>query len=78
MFNVVKVTELVFHRYVVGAGTSVPNVKNTDLKIKSFVFEQMDTKVFSTNPAHFFEHKLGEERDHVSSLLKLVIKNNCT
>ena len=73
VFNIVRVTELVFHRHVVGAGTSVPNEKNTDLKIQSIVFEQMGTKVFSTNPAHFFDHKLGEERDHTSSLLKLVI-----
>ena len=33
VFNVVRVTESVFHRHVVGAGTSVPNEKNTDLKI---------------------------------------------
>ena len=69
MFNVVRVTESVFHRHVVGACTSVPNEKNTDLKIQSIVFEQMGTQVFSTNPAHFFDHKLGEERDHTSSLL---------
>ena len=29
--------------------------------------------MFSTNPAHFFDHKLGEERDYTSSMLKLVI-----
>ena len=73
VFNVVKVTESVFCRHVMGAGTSVRNEKNTDLKIQSIVFEQMGTKVFSTNPANFFDHKLGEERDHTSSLLKLVI-----
>ena len=73
VFNVVRVTESVFCRHVVGAGTSVPNEKNTDLKIQSIVFEQMGTKVFSTNPAHFLDHKLGEERDHTSSLLRLVI-----
>ena len=73
MFSVVRVTESVFHRHVVGAGTSVPNEKNTDLKIQNTVFEQMGTKVFSTSPTHFFDHKLGEERGHTSSLLKLVI-----
>ena len=73
VFNVVRVTESVFHRHVVGAGTSVPNEKNTDLKIQSTVFEQMGTKVFSTNHAHFFDHKLGEERNHTSSLLELAI-----
>ena len=64
-----QVIESVFHRHVVGAGTNVPNEKNTDLKIQSTVFEQMSIKVFSTNPAHLFDHKLGEERDHTSSLL---------
>ena len=73
VFNVVSITKSVFHRHVVGVGTSVPNEKNTDLKIQSTVFEQMRIKMFSTNPAHFFDHKLGEERDHTSSLLKLVI-----
>ena len=72
VFNVVRVTESAFCRHVLGAGTSVPNEKNTDLKIQSIVFEQMSTKMFSTNPAHLFDHKLGEERDY-TSLLKLVI-----
>ena len=61
VFNVIRVTESVFHRHVVGVGTSVPNEKKTDLKIQSIVFEQMGTKVFSTNPAHFFDHRLGEK-----------------
>ena len=69
VFNVVRVTESVFHRHVVGAGTGVPNEKISDLKIQNIVFEQMGTKVFSTNPAHFFDHKLREERHHTSSVV---------
>ena len=42
-FNVVRITASVFHRHVVGTGTSIPNDKNTDLKIQSIVFEQMGT-----------------------------------
>ena len=73
VFNIVRLTESVFCKHVVGAGTSVTNEKNTNLKIQSIIFEQKCTKMFSTNPAHFFDNKLGEERDHTSSLLKLVI-----
>ena len=76
VFNVVRLTESVFYRHVLGAGISVPNEKNTDLKIQNIIFEQMGTKVFSTNPAHSFDHKLEEERDHTSSLLKLVISKS--
>ena len=49
VFNVVRLTESVFCRHVVGAGTSVTNEKNTDLKIQSIIFEQMGTKVFLAN-----------------------------
>ena len=73
VFNIFRVPESLFHRYVVGAGTSVPNGKNTDLKFQIIAFRQMGTKVFFTNPAYFIDHKLVEERDHTSSLLKLVI-----
>ena len=66
VINFVRVTESVFHIHVVGAGTSVPNEKNTDLKIQSIVFKQMGTKVFSTNSAEAGHFKLpASEADNI-------------
>ena len=49
--------------------------KNLYLKIECVVFEQLGPKIFNNVPGHFFEHRLGIECDHVSSLFKIITKN---
>ena len=46
--------------------------KNVDLQIQYSVIEQLRPGVFSNSATHFYEHSLGFESDHLTSLLKIV------
>ena len=52
--------------------------KNLDLKIQYAVFKQLGPSVFTDSLSHYFDHTLGAECDHLSSLLKLVTQKYLT
>ena len=56
-----------------GKLTGVNTEKNLDLKIQSSVAAQLGVNVFDCDPSHFFDHRIGEEIDHLSSLLRKVV-----
>ena len=45
-----------------------------DLKIESAVVQQIGNRVFNNVDGHYFEHEIGQEMDHLSSLLKTVLQ----
>ena len=45
-----------------------------DLKIESAVVQQIGNRVFNNVDGHYFEHEIGQEMDHVSSLLRTVVQ----
>ena len=47
--------------------------KNIDLKMQSAVLARQGIDVFNVLPQHYFDHRIGEETDHLSSLLKRVV-----
>ena len=44
------------------------------LKIETGVVEQLGYTVFNADNAHYFEHHIGQERDHLSSLMRLITR----
>ena len=47
---------------------------NISLKIETAVAEQLGSTVFHTDNTHYFEHHIGQQRDHLSSLMRLVTR----
>ena len=45
-----------------------------DLKIESAVVQQIGNRVFNNVDGHYFEHEIGQEMDHLSSLLRTVVQ----
>ena len=44
-----------------------------DLKIESAVVQQIGNRVFNNVDGHYFEHEIGQEMDHLSSLLRTIV-----
>ena len=72
IIKIVKATEVVFWRRVIGQNVEISAEKNLTLKIQNSVLESIGGTVFA-NSSHFFDHTIGE-RDHLSSLVKVVSK----
>ena len=47
---------------------------NISLKIETAVAEHLGNTVFHADDAHHFEHHIGQKRDHLSSLMRLVTR----
>ena len=71
-WKILKATEVIFRRQVILSKTGIMTEKNVDLQIQYSVLEQLGPGVFSNSATHFYEHSLGFESDHLSSLLKIV------
>ena len=72
VIKIVKATEVVFRRRVVDHGIGISSERNIGLKIQNAVLDIVGTSVFK-HTQHYYEHTVGE-RDHLSSLLKMVTK----
>ena len=72
VIKIVKATEVVFQRRVVDHGIGISSERNIGLKIQNAVLDIVGTSVFK-HTQHYYEHTVGE-RDHLSSLLKMVTK----
>ena len=74
VLKIVKATETIFRSRVVGQNMGKNTEKNLDLEIECAVFTQLGPDIFNNVPGHFFEHRLGIESDHPSSLLRIVAR----
>ena len=78
VLKIVKVAEVIFKKRVLWLDRGVTPEKNLDLKIQYAVFKQLGPSVFTDSLSHYFDHILGAECDHLSSLLKLVTQKYLT
>ena len=69
----VKATEVIFKIRVITCKSWISHEKNIDLKIELAVVEQFGHCLFDDTD-HFFEHHIGQERDHLSSLMGMIVK----
>ena len=72
VLKILKATEVIFRRQVILSKTGIMTEKNVDLQIQYSVLEQLGPGVFSNSATHFYEHSLGFNSDHLTSLLKIV------
>ena len=71
--QIVKATEVIFKRKVITCKSGITHEKIIDLKRESAVVEQFGHGIFDDTD-HFFEHNIGQERDHLSSLMRMIVK----
>ena len=74
VMKLVKATEVIFKRRVISCDSGITMEKNIGLKIESSLVEQFGPDIFNNVDNHFFDHHIGQERDHLTSLLRLVVK----
>ena len=48
--------------------------KMIDLKIESAVVQQMGNGLFNSVDGHYFDHEIGQEMDHLSSLMRTIVQ----
>ena len=73
VLKVLKATEAAFRRKVVETTQQISFDSKLDAKIQGSVLEELGTSPFDGSTGHFFDDKLGQEADHLSSLLKTVV-----
>ena len=73
VLKVLKATEAAFRRKVVETTQQISFDSKLDLKIQSSVLKELWTSPFDDSMGHFFDHKLGQEADHLSLLLRTVV-----
>ena len=73
VLKIIKATEVVFQNRVMHNDKGIVFDKMTELKIHSAVTDQLYPGIFNASDGHYFYHRIGQESDHVSSLLKGVV-----
>ena len=73
VLKVLKATEAAFRRKVVETTQQISFDSKLDLKIQVSILEELGTSPFDGSTGHFFDHKLGQKTDHLSSLLRTVV-----
>ena len=74
LMHIIKSTEVIFREHIVCNECGITTERNINLKIETGVVEQLGYTVFTTDNAHYLEHHIGQERDHLSSLMRLIIR----
>ena len=69
-----KATESIFRQRVIGGKKGINYEKKLDLKIQSAVLDLLGPHVFRDSSEHYFQHSIGTESDHISSLVRLTVK----
>ena len=75
VLKIVKASEVLFKNRVLFTDKQIYE-KNLELKIQYGVLQQLGPDIFARSSAsgHFYDHTIGEECDHLSSLLRFVMK----
>ena len=71
VLRVVKATESIFRQRVIEEQKGINYEKKLDLKIQSAVLDFLGPHVFRDSSEHYFQHSIGAESDHLSSLVRL-------
>ena len=66
VLKIVKATEVIFRRKVIENDIGISKEKHLDQKIQNSVFEHLGFTHFRSSMSHFYDHAVGEERDHLS------------
>ena len=67
-----KAAKVLFKKRVQWQRWGITYERNIDLKIQYAVLKQFGPGIFHESSAHFFQHAIGVESNHLTSLLKLV------
>ena len=70
----IKATEVLFKRRVISCDSGITMEKNIGLKIESAIVEQFVPNIFNNVRNHFFDHEIGQEGDHLTSILRVVVQ----
>ena len=73
VFKIVKAAEREFQVQVAEHQERITFDKNIDLKIQSGVLETLGVDMFIVSSQHYFDYRIGQETDHLSSLLRRVV-----
>ena len=74
VFKIVKAAEREFREHVIECEERITFVKNIDLKMQPAVPARLGIDVFNVSPQHYFDHRIGQKTDHLSSLQQSTFK----
>ena len=74
VLRILKATEVIFKRRVIDTERGITTEKMIDLKIESVVMQQLGSGLFNNADGHYFDHEIGQEMDHLSSLMRTVVQ----
>ena len=74
VMHIIKSTEDIFRECVICSEHGITAERNISLKIETAVAEQLGHIVFHADNAHYFEHHIEQQRDNLSSLMRLVTR----
>ena len=74
VLRMLKATEVIFKRMVIDTERGITTEKMTDLKIESTVIQQLGSGLFNNADGHYFDYEIGQEMDHLSSLMRTVVQ----
>ena len=72
--KIVKAIESIFRKRVLDEQKGINYEKKLDLKIQSAVLDLLGPHVFMDSSEHYFQHSIGAESDHLSSLVRLIVR----
>ena len=74
ILRIIKATEVVFKRRVIDNENGINTEKMLDLKIGAAVLQQLGVGIFTNANGHFFDHEIGQEQDHLLTLMRKMIQ----
>ena len=74
VIKIVKATEAIFRQRVIEEQKGINYEKKLDQKIQSSVLDLLGPHIFRDSSEHYFQHSIGAEGDHLSSLVTLTVK----
>ena len=69
VLKIFKAAEVFFKKRVQWQRQRITYERNIDLKIKYAVLKQFSPEVFHESSAYFFQHAIGVESNHLTSLI---------
>ncbi len=78
VLKIVKASEVVFKRQVLWQGKAICFDQHISQRMQHIAFAAIRNEVFVEDKEHFFDHSIGVECDHLSTLAKSIIKKYLT
>ena len=73
VLKIVQATQKEFKQKVIESDGGIVFDKNINLKLQSAVLSRIGRGMLETSSEHFFAHRIGQEADHLSNLLRKVV-----